>query len=65
LAIHGVNSLLVLLGLLAKNPTAAGYGILSQSRQEQFVDWKSVDNVKADPHNRAITLKKPKFDFWF
>lgn len=25
---------------------------------EQFVDWKSVDNIKADPRNRAITLKK-------
>ncbi len=53
-----VNSLLVLLGLLAKNPTAAGTGILSQSRQEQFVDWKSVDNIKVDPRNRVITLKK-------
>ncbi len=53
-----INSLLVLLGLLAKNPTAAGTGILSQSRQEQFVNWKSINAIKTDPRNRAITLKR-------
>jgi len=51
-----VNGLLVGLGLLMKQPGAAGAGVLAQSRQAQYLKWKDVDGYSVDPHRRTIVL---------
>lgn len=53
-----INSLLVILGLFAKTPSAAGAGVLAQSRQEQFVKWEDVNKLEIDPRNNTVALKK-------
>ena len=55
-----VNSFVIFLGLLAKNPAAAGAGVLAQSRQEQHIKWKDINQVEIDPRKQVIVLKKNK-----
>lgn len=54
---RALNALTVILGLFSRNPTAAGAGMLAQSRQEVFVRWGSVKKVKYIPKSRTILLK--------
>ncbi len=51
-----VNSLTVMMGLLYGNPTAAGAGLLAQSRQEVFLKWRRVSKVKYRPNSLTILL---------
>jgi len=51
-----INALAVLLGLLSGKPTAAGAGMLAQSRQEVFLRWNRITRVKYKPQSRAILL---------
>lgn len=50
------NFLLVIIGLLARNPTATGTGFLAESRQNQDMKWKNVRKVTFYPHDNTITL---------
>ncbi|RQD78322.1 MAG: hypothetical protein D5R97_00585, partial [Candidatus Syntrophonatronum acetioxidans] len=53
-----VNTLLIFLGILSKNPSASGAGVIAQSRQKQFVRWKDVNKIEKDPRDRVIILKR-------
>ena len=52
-----INALTVVLGLLSGKPTAAGAGMLAQSRQEVFLNWNRVTKVKCKPNSRTILLR--------
>lgn len=52
-----INSLLVVVGLLLGKPSAAGAGILAQSRQSVLVKWKSIRKVKVYPSSKSIVVK--------
>lgn len=52
-----VNTLAVLLGLLSSKPSAAGAGLLAQSRQSGFLKWSRVTKVKYKPRQKTILLR--------
>ena len=52
-----INTLTVILGLLTGKPTAAGAGMLAQSRQEVSLRWNRVTRVNYKPKNRTILLR--------
>lgn len=51
-----INALTVALGLLSGNPTAAGAGMIAQSRQVVRVKWKNIRRVRYYPKNRTILV---------
>lgn len=53
-----LNTLLVILSFFARNPGTMGAGVLAQSRQKQYIKWKEINKVEADPRRKAIILKK-------
>ncbi len=52
-----VNNLTLALGFLSGRLTAAGAGMLAQSRQDVFLRWDRVTRVKYKPKSRAILLR--------
>lgn len=52
-----LNFLLIILGVLTRNPTAAGTGFLANSHQDQDMKWKHVKKVTFYPASGTITLK--------
>lgn len=52
-----INGLTVALGLLSGKPSAAGAGMLAQSRQNQFLKWNSITKVKYKPKQDVIILR--------
>jgi len=51
-----LNGLTVFLGLISRNPTAAGAGMLAQSRQSVFLPWKEIKRVKYRKDRETIFL---------
>lgn len=51
-----INRLAVVLGLLSRNYSAAGAGMLAQSRQSVLVPWKQVRRVKYHPARQTILI---------
>ena len=51
-----VNFLLIILGLLLRNPTAAGTGFLANAGQGQVMKWKNVKKVTFYPRSNTIVL---------
>lgn len=51
-----LNFLLVIVGLLMRNPGAAGTGFLANSRQDQDMKWKNVKKAIFYPGSSTITL---------
>ena len=52
-----INRAAILLGLFARNYSAAGAGVLAQGRQGQVLAWKRVRKVTYRPKRRTIILK--------
>lgn len=52
-----INALAVLLGLLSGKPAAAGAGLLAQSRQEVFLPWSRITEVKCKPRKLVVLLR--------
>ncbi|MDD2481743.1 MAG: hypothetical protein PHC44_03455 [Lutispora sp.] len=52
-----INVLLVIIGILSGKPSAAGGGILAQSRQYVLVKWKSIKKVKVYPKSKSIVIR--------
>lgn len=52
-----VNSIVIVLGLFRGNFTAAGAGVLAQSRQVVRVKWRSVRWAKYYPREHTILIK--------
>jgi uncharacterized membrane protein len=52
-----VNTLLVVLGTLAKKPGSVGTGLISQSMQSMSVEWSEIFKVHAFPRSHAIALR--------
>ncbi|MTI96922.1 MAG: hypothetical protein FH749_15880 [Firmicutes bacterium] len=52
-----VNWVTVILGLLARQPAAAGAGLLAGSRQSTFLKWNNVRKVKYKPRKRVIIIR--------
>lgn len=46
----------VLLGLIARNPTAAGAGMLSGTSTEVFIPWKRIRKVKHLEKQKSMML---------
>ncbi|MDG6242913.1 MAG: hypothetical protein QCH31_00765 [Methanolobus sp.] len=51
-----LNFLIVLTGLLARNPAATGAGFLAASRQDQDMKWKKITKAVFYPKYSTITL---------
>ena len=51
-----VNFVLIILGLLFRNPTAAGTGFLVNAGQCQVMKWKNVKNVTFYPRSNTVVL---------
>ncbi len=51
-----LNFLLIIIGLLARNPTATGAGFLANSRQDQDIKWKKIRKATFYPYSSTITL---------
>ncbi len=52
-----VNTILIVLGLFKGNFSAAGAGVLAQSRQVLRIKWKNVRWVKYYPRENTIMIK--------
>lgn len=52
-----VNWLTIILGLLSRNPAAAGAGLLAQSRQSVLLKWNRIQRVEYNPRRRVIMVK--------
>lgn len=52
-----IGLLTVILSVFSKNPTAAGAGLLSQTRHVARVKWSNVYRVKYYPKYRTILVK--------
>lgn len=52
-----INILTMVLGLISKNPTATGVGMMAESRQEVFLRWNRITKVKYIPKNYNILLR--------
>lgn len=52
-----INGLTVVLGLLSGKPSAAGAGMLAQSRQYEFLKWSDVTRVRYKPRQKVIVLR--------
>ncbi len=55
------NTLAVILSFFARNSATMGSAVLAQSRQKQFIKWKDVNKVEADPPHKAIILRKNRW----
>jgi hypothetical protein len=51
-----INFLLIILGLLFRNPEAAGTGILANGSQNQVMKWKNVKKVTFYPRSSTTVL---------
>jgi len=51
-----LNFLLVIIGLLARNPRAAGAGFLASSHQDQNIKWKNIKKATYYPDSSTVTL---------
>lgn len=51
-----LNFLLIILGLLLRNPTAAGTGFLANAGQGQVMKWKNVKKVTFYPRSKTVVL---------
>lgn len=54
---RSMNKLVVIVGLLARNPTAAGAGALAMTRERMFLPWESVHRVVVYRRLRVIELR--------
>jgi len=52
-----INGLTVFLGLFSGRLSAAGAGMVAQSRQEVFLRWSKITKVKYKPKSRTILLR--------
>lgn len=52
-----VNTLLIIMGLLSRNPSAAGAGMMAACRQDQTIRWKDVRKVVFHPKYHTIVLR--------
>ncbi|HZK28903.1 MAG TPA: hypothetical protein VFD19_01645 [Clostridia bacterium] len=52
-----INRMAILLGLFARNYSAAGAGALAQTRQQQLLAWGRVKKVAYNPKSRMIILR--------
>lgn len=51
------NTLLIIMGLLSRNPSAAGAGMMAAGRQDQFLRWKDVRKAVFHPEYHTIVLR--------
>ncbi len=54
---RSMNRLVVILGLLAANPTTAGAGTLAMTRERMLVPWESVRRITVYRRARVIALR--------
>jgi len=52
------NILAIFLGILSKNPSVSGAGLIAQSSQKQFVWWKDVNKIEKNARDKVIKLKR-------
>lgn len=52
-----MNTLTVVLGLFSRKPAVAGAGLLAQSRQEVFLNWRQIQKVSFDAQRRTVLLR--------
>ena len=53
-----IGFLTVILSIFSKNPTAAGAGLLSQTRHTARIKWADINKVKYYPKYRTILVKE-------
>ncbi len=53
-----IGFLTVIFSIFSKNPTAAGAGILSQTRHTVRIKWSDIQKVKFYPKHRTILVKE-------
>ncbi|MDN5323692.1 MAG: hypothetical protein PWQ67_2146 [Clostridia bacterium] len=52
-----INTILIIFGLYGGNLTAAGTGLIAQSRQVRRISWKAIRKVKYYPKQHTIIIR--------
>lgn len=52
-----INILTFIIGILSRKPSAAGAGLLAQSKQDVFLRWNNIRKVKYDPLHHTIVVR--------
>ena len=53
-----ISALTVMAGMMSRNPTTVGVGILSSARSEMYSSFNSVKSVKANPGRHVIKVNE-------
>jgi hypothetical protein len=54
---RAANIMLILIGLLSRNPAAAGAGIMAAGGKDQSIRWNNVKKVTFHPKHHTIVLR--------
>ncbi len=54
---RAINRVAIVVGLLARSPSAAGAGVLAATRERLEVPWADVHRVVVHPRQRVISLR--------
>lgn len=54
---RALNNLTVILGLLARQPSVAGAGVLAAARQSVLVRWKRIRAIRYDDKTQTISVQ--------
>ncbi|WP_370575140.1 hypothetical protein [Methanomethylovorans sp.] len=54
---RAANIMLILMGLLSRNPSAAGAGMMAAGGQDQSIRWNNVKKVTFHPKHHTIVLR--------
>jgi hypothetical protein len=52
-----INRIAIVLGLLSRNPTTAGSGLIAKSLEKSFIDFRNVVSIEPNDDDRIILLK--------
>jgi len=54
---ENINRLAIVLRLLSRNPTTTGSGLIAESLEKSFIDFRNVTNIEIKAEDRIILLK--------
>lgn len=52
-----INRIAIVLGLLSRNPTTTGSGLIAKSLEKSFIDFRNVVSIEPNDDDRIILLK--------
>jgi len=52
-----INRIAIVLGLLSRDPTTTGSGLIARSIEKSFIDFRNVTNIEIKAEDRIILFK--------